>query len=523
MPSFMPPLKRLLRNASWSLSSRIATIISILVTTPIIINSFGLELMGVWLLANQVVTYLSLSGIGVPNALARYLAKYKAMGDSETATSCFSTAFVATTVSGLFVVGLTVLGSDHIGGFFDLERRLHSTASTVMLILGANVALMLPLQLGQGLLTSIHRFDRIAIWLTVSSLLRLFLVVLVFSLWDPGLPVLATIVVGTNLLGFALMFIDAWRMCPWISLNLHTASYRSLRSLVSLGIAALIITLAAMFTRQGNTVLVGRFLGPATVTLFAVPLMIVDYIVPLINLLRMQVYPVASEMAAVGEKENLLRFYRMATLYSFSLMAAMSLGAYFVGEDLLGLWLMHGAVTREQIELMAVNLMVLIGSYLFAVPGITGRAVLESVGLQHRAAGSELTSALLGLAISYSALRIFDMGIMAAVFGIAISFILRGGTLFAFTASYFSRPSPMLALQICGRPAAVLAASLLAGAVIDISLAPISQVLLPSWLPNCVALLVASSVWAVGTWGFVLEPSQREVVRRGLPPITIQK
>jgi O-antigen/teichoic acid export membrane protein len=482
----------------------------VLVTTPIIVNRFGVELMGIWLLANQIVAYLPLTGVGVPNGMARFLARFYALEDHESARRFFSTALVGTCVAGLAIVGLTMAGAAFIGDLMNLPAKYHNVAATVAAILGVSVAFTLSLQLGQGLLASLHRFDRIALWLTVSAVVRFVLIIGSFIGGDPGIVVLAVISAGANLFGFALMLWDGLGKSPSIRFDFSLFSFAALREILSVGVAALFITLAALLTRQGSTILVGRLLGPAAVTLFALPLMILNYITPLLSILQIQIYPVASGMAAIGDKAKLLRVYSSIVSISISVILLAFLGSILAGKQLLGAWLMHGAIAAEQIANMAMILTILLGSYAVAVPGIMGRAILESVGLHRKAAQLEVAAALVGLAIGYLAIHFLKIGVIGMAIGISAAFVFRGGKMFVETAVFLSQPYLGLLKATCLKPFAICCLSALAGGAAYLFLRYIDVRILTGWRLDAVVFLVAATTWGVGNWLTILDKFQRD-------------
>ena len=75
-----------------------------LITVPIITRHFGLELMGIWLLATQLSQHIFLLEFGFNTSLTRFLSRYRAKNDLITASM-----YLSTSILFLQVIGITVI------------------------------------------------------------------------------------------------------------------------------------------------------------------------------------------------------------------------------------------------------------------------------------------------------------------------------------------------------------------------------------------------------------------------------
>ena len=156
--------------------SRVVNAITLGVTTPLVASSFGLEIMGMWLLVSQIMRYISLSDLGLQNGLLRYLPAAYAKEDTVLASRLFSTALLATTITSVFIIILTTLLIHTLPSLFKVDDNLHKLFIATALVSAIGTALILPLSLGNAMLASIHKFDRLAYWDILTSVARLIII-----------------------------------------------------------------------------------------------------------------------------------------------------------------------------------------------------------------------------------------------------------------------------------------------------------------------------------------------------------
>ena len=78
-------------------------IVANLIITPIILNTLGKELYGVWILVFNFLAYFYLSDFGITNAIVRLFAKYNVDPRSDI-YDLISTSFLMIFVLDLFIV-----------------------------------------------------------------------------------------------------------------------------------------------------------------------------------------------------------------------------------------------------------------------------------------------------------------------------------------------------------------------------------------------------------------------------------
>src|SRR5207247_1724057 len=84
-----------LRNVISSYFSTLITLATGFLLTPFILHQLGASNFGLWMLIGSVVMYGSLLDFGIAGAVIRYVAEYRARGETEQARSLGAAAYWA--------------------------------------------------------------------------------------------------------------------------------------------------------------------------------------------------------------------------------------------------------------------------------------------------------------------------------------------------------------------------------------------------------------------------------------------
>jgi O-antigen/teichoic acid export membrane protein len=500
----LPTFRRSGINVIATWGHRLGGVIFSLCTIPIITRHFGMEGMGIWLLVLQYSNHLQLLELGLNTSIGRFISRYLALQDAMSVSSYLSAAFVTLAVLGLGILILSPILGIAFTAVFASPGVEDGEISLLVILASAAVALSLPLRTGIGLLSSVHRFDRIALWESVSLALRLILILALFTYSHPSLVTLGLIYFVPTLLVNICMFWDGYRIVKRPAIGIAGVSRSHLAALFSVSLSAMVITFSAVALRQGSPMLVGYQLGAQSVALLAFPLLILAGLTPFINIANQLISPLASQADALSQKERLYKAYITAVRYSLSAALMALILIYLLGEEALGIWLQGSDITADDIQVMALALLIIFGSFCLCVPALVGRSILVSVGGHWRATRGELFSVVLGLAIGTLLMSETGFGVIGMSIGIAASFLIRGlGTLFRYTTQYFEVPYWKLLKEAVVAPA-------LTGILAAASIPPILRWAHLGFWQDFAAALAASVIWCAGAWIFVVPPDHKE-------------
>src|SRR5947209_10559298 len=126
--------------------------------SPILVHGLGAPRYGVWSLVESVLAYLMLFDLGIAAAVVRYVARFEARGQQEELNRVFSTSLCLFAVAGLGAVLITAGLALALPSVLTIPPPLAAEARSMLLLLGVNLAVGLPLGVFPSVLDGLGRF-----------------------------------------------------------------------------------------------------------------------------------------------------------------------------------------------------------------------------------------------------------------------------------------------------------------------------------------------------------------------------
>jgi O-antigen/teichoic acid export membrane protein len=286
--------------------------------------------------------------------------------------------------------------------------------------MATNVAFQMPLSVYRGLLSSLQRWDILAGTIMASEVLRAAAIVVAFSLGF-GLISLAGISVTASLGATAASIIFARRLYP-VSIDRHLFQSQMLPQLMNYSLSTLMYSSSQIILLQSGKTLVGLLYGPAAVTVFAIPFMVLIMMSQMVQQAAQPLRPATTVLDSEGQSAEIGRMYVSATKYALMVAIPSSLLFMLWGERLLKAWV--GADFSSQSA--AVLFVMTIPQMLRAVNNI-GFFVLSGLG-QHRFFGQiTLAESILGVVVAYLLAVPLGFGLLGVALGIAVVELIISG------------------------------------------------------------------------------------------------
>lgn len=504
MSESIPTTRRTISNLLAVWGNRVLGILAMLITTPLILHHFGMEVTGVWLMITVLVSHLSLLDSGVSNVLVRFLAAQKARKNSDKGSHYLTTTFYLLLAVGIMLLATSPILVTWFMQTLQVDSSMMLGAQESVWLAIFFIAISLPLRVGHGLLSSIHQIDKLNMFVSLSIAVRILLIVGVFQYFEPNLVHLALIVFGSTLLGTVMVFISGIRNNRELSLKVSYFSVTELRDLLSLGGSALIVTLSALLMTQSATLITGYVLGPDYVPVIAYPLLIFTALTPFMAALQTLLTPVAAALSAKQEKQQILPIYQMAVRYQSAAAIFLLLVFFAFGEVLIVKWLSGPKISAETLTIIANSVLILLAGFVFSSVAFIGRSVLTSVGKHWPSATIELVTALIGLLSGYLLMRFTEIGLYGIAVGVALTLVIRGIVFYPYLIGrYFGMPPVDIIIHGLGITVALGFISFFIPIVAFFVIVRDTHPDFLTWF--AIAKVLSIFLWCLLTWHFLVE------------------
>lgn len=407
------------RNILSSLLARGFSIVSTFVMIPIILNGFGVERYGIWVIALSFGSLFTLADFGVVNSMLSYFSKAFGQSDGNAMQRLLSsTLYISFLAAFGLIISLFVATQvvDWVWLFGVEKIALAREASWVVFLTGAGIAIQFPL--------AAVRHARLGMLQGVPV-----------NLWDLAGALLATIslviaaLAGANMITCAAL----WALLPAIPKAISAGLFLSLdvrapapsrrdidwptsKMLLMAGGIFALSGLCQVLAVQSDQILIAKILGIAEVAPYSVVQRLFSQPQIFVGLLVAAQWPAYGEALGRGDgdwiKRHFLRSLFVITAFAFVCAALMSLFC----SEILALWVGH---------IVRVEPILVIGMAIFCFVACIANAIIAfflSLGLLRRVISLQIAMFAVNLPISLFLLP--RIGSSGAIFGTAAGYII---------------------------------------------------------------------------------------------------
>ena len=346
---------RILSNSIYNLMGWLLPIIVNFLTIPFVVRMLGVDSYGILMLSTSVIGYFSLLDIKFTAGSMRYIAEYHAKEDTRKVNEVISLSLLLYSVLGLLGAVILYISVDLFlmdmlkipDEFKEVSRGVfHLSALGFFISFIHNYLASIP--------KSIHRFDITAkIEAGFGVVLMLLTVVLLYL----GFNLIGVVVlrVVTLLINCIVLFIVVKKQIPYVRF-FSSISRDTVRRIVSFSKYSFLSKLAGTITGNTDRLIIGAIISSAAVTLYAVPFMLVSRLMNISVRLSMIMFPVASEMGAMGKREELNKIYFIVFRHIFFLNIALTTIICLFAKQILQLWMGNDFAQQTYIVLILISL-----------------------------------------------------------------------------------------------------------------------------------------------------------------------
>ncbi|HEY4045958.1 MAG TPA: hypothetical protein VGM27_03740 [Acidobacteriaceae bacterium] len=334
-------LRRILQVALTAFLGQGISIITQLLVPPFFLRFYphGLEVYGEWIALSASVNYLGTLNYGIQTYANNEMSILYNGGKTNAAKSVQASALrFLLVLIGLFMFGGTSIFLIPISRWLKLTHVNSRDASLTLYLLILQMAVAMLFSLLTNSYMVVGKLHRGNYWGNGQRLCSVLCMSLAIPL-KASFPALASIQLGSLLLFFFFVFVDIRRTAPILLPSLGHGSWKQVTSILKPSGHFGLIAMAGFLTWQAPVIVIQRFLGPATVGVFA--------LVRVVFQMSRQILSVASSMISqditllVGQRDwvTLRRLYDLSERVVLLLIPIVSIGSLLMCPFLFTVWL----------------------------------------------------------------------------------------------------------------------------------------------------------------------------------------
>lgn len=347
--------QRILSNSIYNLMGWLLPIIVNFLAIPFVVRMLGDDSYGIFILSTSVIGYFSLLDINFTAGSMRYIAEYHAKEDSGKVNEVISLSLLFYTVLGLLGAVILYISVDlFLIAMLKIPEKFQEISRTVFHLSAFGFFIGFIHNYLISIPKSIHRFDITAkIEAGFGVVLMSLMVVLLYLGFD--LISIVVLRVVTLLINCIILFIVIKKQIPYVRF-FSSISRDTVRRMVSFSKYSFLSKVAAAIIINSDRLIIGAVISSAAVTLYTVPFMLVSRLMNVSIRLSMVMFPVASEMGAMGNRKELNKIYFIVFRHIFFLNIVLTTILCLFAKQILQLWMGDDFAQQTYIILILISL-----------------------------------------------------------------------------------------------------------------------------------------------------------------------
>jgi O-antigen/teichoic acid export membrane protein len=328
---------RFLLNAFSNYAGQFLTVGVWIFLTPFILNQIGATSYALWVLVGSIMAYGSLLDFGIAGAVTKYVAEYRARGDSERARQLIATALTLYTIFGLIILAASVILAPLFPALFDVSSGQRDTATQLVYLSGLAVAITIPTATSTAVLRGLQRFDLINLVTVTGTLISTLATVVALLM---GGDVISLVIIGIAVT--VLMQIPTiwaiYRVAPELRFGFAAANRNMVRTVVSFSSSLFLLNIGGRLETKTDEIVIGGFLPLAAVTPYNLARKISTLPQLLAEQFLMLIFPLASELHAENSESQLQSLYVISTRITLAVVLPIGCCLIVLAGPILSLW-----------------------------------------------------------------------------------------------------------------------------------------------------------------------------------------
>lgn len=314
-------------------------LITQILTVPILLHNWGVNLYGEWIILSALSAYILLSNFGITDAFSNEMTILCGKEKYDQASKIFKNSWLTISISSvlisiILIIFITIFSPKSI---LNIKLLSHKDTLIIIALLIAYILSSIQLSIITSVFKAVREYSFSVFLLNIIRVLEFTLgAILVYSGYGPIAFVLSNLAIRIIGLFFVIRYLK--NKHSWINFSISNFDIFSLRAIFKPSVASGGFAFGNLLINQGMILLIGSFLGSTSVVVFNT---IRTYSRMLLKVSAISINSYSPEMSFFYGKNkiSLLRFLnRKLIKASFLTSTTIILLSYFIGEEILKVW-----------------------------------------------------------------------------------------------------------------------------------------------------------------------------------------
>ncbi|MBD3161453.1 MAG: oligosaccharide flippase family protein [Candidatus Eisenbacteria bacterium] len=496
---------RLVTGTGSNLAATAVVFLCSFLLTPFLLEKLGDARYALFVLAQSIVGFSRLLTLGIPASLSRFLSEATARTDERSLIRSFTAGVLLLSVIGAVTALVILLLSAVFPRLFPVEEALAGPARAVLLILGLQVALQMPLLGFQISYQAVQKFHVPSLTRLVGAVVRTMAIFLVFSLGFVKLVLWALLFAATELLQGIYLAVRSRRMIPALRFRPRSVDRTDLRRLLGFSVWVFLGHLGFLLYYNTDYLLIHWFVGPEQVAHYNLAARWDPMLRTVVGSFAALLIPVSASLIAVRDLPEIRRLLDRATRYCLLVALPSCLLLAIFARPFLRAWAgeAYGEAAPAMVALLLPLVLTLSQTPSFSLFVGLGKAKVNGI--------LTVAFAVVNVGLSLYFAVVLRLGLLGIALGTAVTYFVRTGLI-----------SPWYVCRITEQPLRpYVTRSILVPIGTALPMIGIAWFLRDRWAPDTLpeilgTMALASIAFIVPAWWTVLREADRAAIRSGM-------
>jgi O-antigen/teichoic acid export membrane protein len=331
-------LKTIAKNILSNYVGIAGAIIIAFILSPFLVHTLGDTKYGIWSIVSALTGYMALLDLGVGSAIAKYVARFKALKDYKSLNTVIASGLTIMIVVGTLLVLLSPLLAAGVVRLSGIEDSLADTVHTLILVASLDICIFVITGVLGGAMYGFQRFEVInAVNLTVALLKALLFYYTLSNGY--GLVAMGVISLLGNVLAGIFMILALRKTEPSVRIDLTKTERPTVVSIFQFSRFTFLSMLAMQLVYYSDAFVIGFFMSAAAVTFYTIPWSLSEYTNKLTLAIAQTFTPVFSEQDAAQGNQVIYETYVTGTKFMLFISNLLCVGVLIVGYYFLAIWM----------------------------------------------------------------------------------------------------------------------------------------------------------------------------------------
>lgn len=415
-----------------------------LLLIPFIIHKLGVEIFGIWILLEVIVSYLSLLDItGIGGAFVKYIAEYHTKNDYDSCNQVVSLGWVYYTCFWMVMLVIILLFKKSLLSLFKFPQDLLNTVTFVFVGILLISLIRGSFTVFRSVLLGIQRMDITNIIAISASLVNAAAVIVFLSL-GYGLEGLVIGGLLAAIFTSLLQTVYAYKVFPQLRFRLFSFSKDIFKTTFAYGIHIRIASISELINLHVDKIFLGYFLNTNLVGFYELGAKIAKIARSFPEQLLPAILPASSELHALDDRENLQKLYHRGSKYLSLLTFPIAFFIVAHSHLIITLWMGETGFNQSILALQVLSI-----GYVFVLLVSMGRLIARGMGIPQYEMRSSFLIVIMNIALSI--ILIIKFGFIGALLGTTIAGTV-GSLYFFFSFNRRIGESTSILLKIFASP-----------------------------------------------------------------------